>query len=117
MISRVIKSLRGHRFLLHNEKELQIAIHSTLMVDLPFGSIKREFILDDENIIDFLIDGEIGIEVKIKGQRRQIFRQCERYCSFDQIKKLLLVTNKSMGFPEQINGKDCYVINLGKAWL
>lgn len=117
MINEVIKSFKGKRFNLHNEKELQVEIYTTLIVELPFGSVIKEFILDDKNIIDFLINKEIGIEVKIKGQRRNIFKQCERYCSFDYIKKLILVTNKSIGFPQQINGKDCYVINLGKAWL
>jgi hypothetical protein len=68
------------------------------------------------SIID---DFRIGIEVKLGAtQKRAIYRQCVRYCSFPQvIDELIMITNTSMGFPPEINGKSCYVLNLGKAWL
>lgn len=74
--------------------------------------------LDKKNIPDFFhrLYG-IAIEVKIKGTARQIYKQCERYCGFDETEVLILCTNKSMGFPPEINGKPCYFINIGKAWL
>jgi len=48
---------------------------------------------------------------------KRIYKQCERYCEFPEVKALLLITNKATGFPETINNKNCYILNLAKAWL
>lgn len=77
---------------------------------------EREVNLGDGDIIDFLI-GDIGVELKLKGQRRAIFRQCERYCQHDRISALVLATNAAMGMPLAINGKPVHVVYLGMAWL
>ncbi len=114
MINRVLKILYSHRFPLVVEKETQAAIEQRFIENEIEYS--REHKLDEQNIPDFFIEG-IAIEVKIKGTAKQIYRQCERYCKSDEVRKLILVTNRSMGFPKSINGKDCYFINLGKAWL
>lgn len=77
----------------------------------------EEYVLDPKNRVDFFLDGT-AIEVKInKGAAKSIYKQCERYCQFDEVKNLILVTNRPMGFPKEINGKPCYVISLGKGWL
>ena len=103
---------------MQSEKLLQAEIAVALLEGLPDDGwrLMREERLDKDNIIDFLID-DIGIEVKIKGGKREIFRQCTRYCEFERVKTLILVTNISMGFPPTINGKDCYLFKLGQAWL
>ncbi|HEY4288253.1 MAG TPA: hypothetical protein VGN00_14210 [Puia sp.] len=116
-ISDIALAIRKRRFPLHDEKQLQKEIGEALASIIQGGTLSREFVLDRNNIIDFFVDPGIGIEVKIKGSKRDIFRQCTRYCQFDIVKSLILITNLSMGFPEQINGKDCYVIKLGTAWL
>lgn len=115
MINKVLKILYSHRFPLIVEKETQAAIEQKLIENEI--EYEREYKLDEQNIPDFFIDKSIAVEVKIKGSAKQIYRQCERYCQFEEVRKLILVTNKSMGFPKQINGKDCYMVNLGKAWL
>lgn len=117
IIEQVISALKSKRFNLHDEKALQKEIDNVLAVALPHLTIAREFVLNQHNIIDFLIDNSLGIEVKIKGGKRDLYRQCERYCEFDVIQQFLLITNLSIGFPEQINGKDCYVLKLGTSWL
>ncbi|WP_276483578.1 hypothetical protein [Paraflavitalea pollutisoli] len=117
LVQIVLAALKGKRFILHDEKALQQEIHLVLLNHLPALSIHREYVLDEHSIIDFLIGGSLGIEVKIKGGKRDLYRQCERYCGFDQVKQLLLITNLSMGVPEQINNKDCYVYKLGTSWL
>lgn len=116
-VNDVFEVLRRKRFNLHDEKILQAEIQAEFVLAWGQADVEREFVLDHRNTIDFLISGDLGIEVKIGGQKRAIYKQCERYCCFDKIKSLLLVTNRSMGFPQQINGKDCYVLNLGRAWL
>lgn len=113
----ILYVLRRKRFTLQDEKVLQAEINSELLLAFGLPEVEREFILDKKNTIDFFISSAWGVEVKVCGQKRAIYKQCERYCGFEKIKALLLVTNRSMGFPKQINGKDCYVLNLGKAWL
>jgi hypothetical protein len=110
----IVKLISSVRFPLQNEKETQARIEKVFIDNKV--KYEREFRLDDKNIPDFFIDG-IAIEIKIKGQARKIYKQCERYCGFEQVKELILITGRSMGFPEEINGKSCYVIKLGKAWL
>lgn len=74
---------------------------------------RREVELVKGDIIDFMV-GPIGVEVKIKGQRRAIYRQCERYCEHACVGSLVLATNVAMGMPETINGKPVFVASLGR---
>ncbi len=114
MVHEIVNLLSKFKFPLADEKKLQSAIQSIL--DKNKIKYQREYRLDNRNIPDFFIDG-IAIEIKIKGGAKSIYRQCERYCSFDSVTNLILITGRSMGFPEEINGKSCYVIKLGTAWL
>lgn len=75
-----------------------------------------EYVLDAKNRPDFFLDG-VGIEVKIRGAKMAIYRQCERYCAFDAIKELILVTGTAVGMPEKINNKPVYYVSLGIGWL
>ena len=110
----LIKLLSAYKFSLNTEDELKLQM-AKVLDDNQIPYIK-EHRLDAKNRVDFFIY-EHAIEVKVKGGAKKIFRQCERYCGFDTVKGLVLVTNKSMGFPEMVNGKPCYVMSLGKSWL
>lgn len=106
--------MTAYRFSLESEEELKLQMAKVMQDnDIPF---KREYRLDPKNKPDFMVF-EYAVEVKIKGAAKAIYRQCERYSTFDEVKGLYLITNKSMGFPETLNGKPCYVINLGRSWL
>lgn len=111
----LIKLLSTVRLPVQDEKETQKAI-SNILFD---NEVKyfSEYRFNDRNIVDFLVVPGIAVEVKIKGNARKIYKQCERYCQFDRVSELLLITNRSMGFPKEINGKPCYFLNIGKAWL
>jgi hypothetical protein len=115
-VNEIINCIRGQRFLKNNEKLLQQKIEERLLEN---GFIfHREYYLDNDNLIDFFFPfSNLGIEVKIKGQKREIFRQLERYAEFSEVHGLLLISTKSIGLPEAINGKPCYFYNLSKAWL
>lgn len=114
MIQSILKILSVERFSTQNEKETQSQIEDVLKRNnIDF---KREHRLSPESIPDFFIDG-IAIEVKIKGNAMQIYKQCERYSKFDEVKQLILITNRSMGFPAELNNKPCYVMKLGNSWL
>lgn len=112
--SYLINILSSEKIPVQNEKETQLAIEKILLE--KFVPYSKEYKLDEKNIPDFFIQG-IAIEVKIKGNARKIYKQCERYCQFDEVSELLLITNRSMGFPKEINGISCYVLNISKAWL
>lgn len=110
----VIGLLSKYQFSLSFEKDLQGQIDYVLRQN---GFLfQKEYSFDKLSRIDFFGDG-IGIEVKIKGTAKNIYRQCERYCQFDSLDVLILVTNRSMGFPPTLCGKPCYVLNLGRSWL
>jgi hypothetical protein len=114
MIESIVAALNHSRFLLHDEKDLQQQMEKRLSdCGIVFS---REHRLDARSIPDFYIDG-IVVEVKIKGNPKSIYKQCQRYAQFDEVKAILLVTNKSIGWPEEINGKPAYFLNLGRAWL
>ncbi len=68
------------------------------------------------DIVDLMIS-DVAIEVKVKGAKREIFRQVERYCAYPQVAALILATRKSMSLPAFIAGKPCYVAWLGSAWI
>lgn len=104
------------RFPVQVEKETQVAIEQKLAKSGV--AFFREHRLSTKDIPDFFLP-EIGvvIEVKIKGRSVDIYAQCERYCQYDQVRGLILITNKIMGFPPQISARPVYVINMGKAWL
>jgi hypothetical protein len=111
----VARALRGKRFMLHNEKGLQTQLAALLRDQGLLDG--QEVVLSPESIIDFMAPHGLGIEVKIAGSKKAIFRQCERYCQFDEVKGLLLVTNKVMGMPAAIDSKPIFVFNLGLAWF
>lgn len=92
-----------------SERELQDAIEAVL------APIQREYRLGSGRI-DFMLDG-VGIEVKIHGSAKSIHRQLTRYCTFEDVKALILVTSKSMGLPPGINGKPIYYFSVGRSWL
>lgn len=77
----------------------------------------REYKLAPRNRIDFLVVGGIGVEVK-KGKpyRRQVVEQLERYTSFPEVNTMILVVERNLDIPKEINGKKCYSIGLNKLW-
>lgn len=79
---------------------------------------KREVKLSPRDIVDFMFS-DIALEVKLKGSagKMDIFRQLERYCQSDAVQAIILASNLSMGLPETINGKPCFFITLGRAWI
>ena len=112
--AQVISLLSRLRLPLSDEKKLQAALAEEF--DRAGIVHEREARLSVGDVTDFLI-GRMVVEVKIKGAKRAIYRQLERYALHDAVQELVLVTNVPMGMPEEINGKPVYVLNLAKAWL
>jgi predicted AAA+ superfamily ATPase len=114
-INSIHKILTSYRFSLENEKLLQLQIENALLTNnIPHS---KEYVLDKHNIIDFLCNNGIGIEVKIKGSKRSIYEQVLKYSQFADVKSIILITNKSIGNPPLHENKTLNVLNLGTAWL
>lgn len=109
----IIKILSSRCLPLQNEKELQREIAD--LFDEAGVRYEREVPVSG-GIIDFCV-GPIGIEVKIKGQKRAIFHQVSGYAEDPGIEEIILATGLAMRLPDEINGKRAHVVSLGKAWL
>lgn len=114
----VVKALKAYRFNYQNEKELQEGVEHVLMAHaIPF---EREKILGGKfGTIDFLVDGRIGIEIKIKGSPSSVTRQLIRYFECGMVSELILVTGRSrLGkLPATILGKKLTVVSLWETFL
>lgn len=76
-----------------------------------------EYVLGKNARIDFFVFG-IGIEVK-KGipNRTNVLRQLERYAEYEEIKYLILVSERKIHeIPSTIGGKPCMCIILSRNW-
>lgn len=123
MITRaqIVHLLTSHRLPLSDEKQLQVAICDVF--NAAGVAFAREFRLAPGDIVDFMvgelapIEAGIAIEVKIKGARRDIFRQVDRYCTHKGVREFVLATNVPMGLPPLIWDKPTSVAQLGRGWL
>lgn len=88
----IVKFIQIRRLPLGDEKKAQWALAAEF--DASGIAYEREVDLGGGDIIDFMV-GDTAIEMKIKEQRRAIYRQCERYCSHDRVKALVLATKYS----------------------
>lgn len=113
-LDEIVKILCTSRFSLESEKTTQAEIAKMLAANGI--AHQREHGLSKGSIIDFMIDG-IGIEVKLRAAPKAIFQQLLRYCQFEEVNGIILITNKMIKLPATINKKPTHVINLGAAWL
>ena len=117
LLKSIVRALSNVRFHVTDEIELHSQLENALS-DMLITS--REYRLDAKNRIDFLVedfDVAVGVEVKVKGTKKAIYRQLERYATFPTIDALVLVTAVAIGLPATINGKPLVVVSLGRAWL
>lgn len=65
--------------------------------------------------IDLLIDGGIGIELKVHGSMRKVQAQLRRYAKSEQITSLILISSRlqaGIGQEDQVGGKPLFVLVL-----
>lgn len=114
----VAKAIRSYKFNYSNEKELQEAIgHVLTTASIPF---EREKILpEDFGTIDFLLDGKIGLEIKIKGSPSAVTRQLLRYFKCPVVEELILVTGRAKlgNLPKSILNKRLTVVSIWESFL
>ncbi len=113
----IVSFLECRRMPLRDEKRLQDMIETELRA--AGVTFEREVRLDHPtgiDIIDFMIGG-VGLEIKIRGQRRRIYDQVERYLFHDRVRALVLATSRSIGMPNRVNLKPVYIADLNRPWL
>lgn len=94
------------------ETALQDAIAACLTAaSIPF---EREVRLNAADRIDFVVAGELGLEVKVDGGLSEVTRQIHRYAQVESLSELLLVTTRMrhLALPRAFNGKRLAVCHL-----
>lgn len=108
-----LKTLR-----LHVVKE-EHYIHEQIKKTLTEHGLEytHEYYLGPRNRVDFLTQGGTAVEVK-KGRpnKTSLLKQIERYLSFDNVHSLVVIVEKGMDFPEEVNGKKVLLISLNRLW-
>lgn len=117
----VLGALAGRRFPLEDEKQTQAVIEAALVHEFRRARVRREVPIMG-GVIDFLVEdedcaGAIGIEIKIKGQPREILRQVRGYAWEPTLSGLVLATAKPVPAPGDLCGKPFAVLDLSRAWL
>ncbi len=103
--------LQVKRFRHTSEAELQKGL--AIVLSRGAWKLEREVELAKGDRIDFLMDGRIGIEVKIGGSHTEVLAQLHRYAKHPRIEGLLLVTTRAgHGMPETLNDKPIRVCHL-----
>lgn len=115
-IAAIVRLLRSLRVDLSSEKAMQEGVEGSLR---QHGvAFEREKRLSARDIPDFLIDGGIVVEFKLRGKSRKIdvYKQLVRYAQSDLVAAIILASNTNMGLPEQIGGKPVYAASLSLGW-
>lgn len=98
-----------------NEEVLQEMTENALKrFAIPY---EREAEIKIGGRIDFLVDGQIGLELKIKGSVTEVSRQAQRYLEDERLKGLLLLTTRRLHMSTQtVGGKPFRVVVVGGAF-
>ena len=121
-LDRVAAAIARHRFRFDRERDLQDGI--ALALEGASIGFRREVHLTTREAlasglraagcIDFLVDGGVGLEVKIGGTLAAVTRQLHRYAHASGVDSLLLVTAKKAldRLPDALVGKPLRVVHL-----
>lgn len=113
-IDNIKKILKDVQFDLAIEKVTQQQIKDRFdKYKIPYT---RECFLSEGNVIDFLLTNGLGIEIKIKGDKKKIYDQLYRYSSHKEVTAVLLITNKHIGTAPLYENKPMYVMSLSAAY-
>lgn len=110
-------AIKSFRFHYSNEKELQEGVGKALTAK-GIG-FEREKPIGKGGVIDFLVVGGIGVEIKIKGSPSAVARQLVAYAECGEVSEIVLVTGRSrLGrLPATILGKRVTVVTLWTTFL
>jgi len=113
----IVRLLQRCRLDLSTEKHLQGGVAQALTdAGIPFEREKR---LSEHDIPDFVVEGGVAIECKMRHKARKldVYKQLCRYAEHEEVTALVLASNISMGLPAEINGKPLYAASLSRGWM
>lgn len=111
------KLFQRHAFRYGRESELQEAIADLLMA--AGIAAERERQLDEHSRPDFMLEGGIALEVKVKGTWADAALQCYRYQQHPEVKAVLLVSGAPWARPgvmPEICGTPFHVVKARRAF-
>lgn len=91
-VEELVKLIRAHKFHFKDESDLQDGIEQVLKK--AGVAYEREKRLGDLGIIDFLIDGRMGVEVKIKGSPSAVARQVLGYLDAKAVEEMVVISTR-----------------------
>jgi hypothetical protein len=114
----LVTVLGSHRHLGVTEKHIQESVGRVLS---HFGfAFRREYPLSDHDRPDFLVDGSVVIEVKMRASRSAVLMQLGRYAAHHEVTALILASPRYTavaGLPDRIHGKPVEGLQLPGAGL
>jgi hypothetical protein len=117
-ISDVVQALKGLRVsVLQDEYQLQEAIAKQLTsAGIQFF---KEHRIGPRMRLDFFIPGGIVIEVKCgltKPNQTRLLNQLSKYSKVVSTTGFVVVVDRNVHMPPEVNGKPCVVLGLHKLW-
>lgn len=116
-VTEVVAALNSHRYAFSSEERLQAGVRLALeRASIPF---EEQVVLGPKDRIDFLVAEHIGVELKIKGSRNDVWRQLERYAASARVEEIILATTLHrhvLTLPPSIGGKAITYARL-ESWL
>jgi hypothetical protein len=112
--------LSSYRFVVASEQELQRSVAQALRVERV--AFAEEVSLGAGERIDFLCEGGIGLELKIKGSPSEVLLQLQRYAASEAVTELVLVTTRiqhhaMLGSQRTVGGKPLRVVRVAGGFL
>jgi hypothetical protein len=108
----VIAALSNARFTCQDETEFQEGVAGVL--DKHHIGYQREVRLSARDRVDFMIDGGIALELKVKTDGKSLLTQMLRYASHPSVKELIAAsaTHHALGLPDTVNDKPLHRVQL-----
>jgi hypothetical protein len=107
---RIAETLRRHRYLYNDEKQLQD--HIERIFHEAGIEAEREYRLTARDIPDFFTRGHIAVEVKVQGSQAAHLRQLKRYADHQDVSAVVLVTRRGGDMPDTLSGKPFRCVSL-----
>lgn len=116
-INQLARLLLSVRFRFCSELDLQDGIEQLLQQHKL--AYVREKSLSAQDRPDFVVDGNLAIEIKIQGTLAQALRQIHRYAQHREITSILLVGSPSwiLRVPSLVGGKPVTAIRITESLL
>lgn len=115
LLAQIITSVASYRYRFSSETALHDAIAEVL--DTSSLAYQREFIASQRDRFDFLVDGRIVLEIKIDGSLSQVLGQVHRYCEYEYVSAVAILTTKlwANAFPANgLRGKPVSIVKLNR---